>query len=280
MALLCARAAAADDSELFAGLQSQDERRAIADVAQPWTVQFEPSVWFVAPGGSLRLPGEPTGARRKRLELINLDNPRLSPLGEMSLRTGEWRFNVMSFAAWQQDRGTTYTRADWIGPHFVEPGDRLSASIDFSSTEFSVGYRVPIPDTLVGRGGREFRGTLEAIGGMRLYSVDFEIATPTGIAAHDEFLAEPLLGLRYTMEIRERFNIDVQASLGGFDDGGGRRTLSYDIMAGFSYRPVENIGIQIGYRQLAFDLRTGSEERQFRYDGALAGLHAGVLVRF
>jgi opacity protein-like surface antigen len=272
--------AAAGDSELFADLQPRLEREAIADIAQPWTAQLEPSVWFVAPGGSMRMPGEPRNSRRKRLELINLDNPRLSPFGEANLRTGEWHFNVLAFSASQSDRGTEYTRNDWIGPHFVEAGDSISASVDFASAEFSVGYRIPIPDTLVGRGGRDFRGTLEAIGGIRLYSVDFEFVTPSGTTSHDDFLAEPILGLRYTMEIRRRFNIDVQVSLGGFDDGGHRRSFSYDIMTGFSYRPVENVGIQIGYRQLAFDLMTGSDEQQFRYDGALAGLYGGLLVRF
>jgi hypothetical protein len=274
-----ARASGGED-DIFAELQSGDERRAIADLAQPWRVQLEPRIWYAAPGGSLRMPGEPVGTRRKRLELINLDSPRISPFAEVHIRQGEWRFNVMSFATQQSDRGTQYTRQDWIGPHLVEPGDRITASLDFASTEFSIGYRIPIPDTLVGRGGRDFRGTLEGIGGIRLYSADFEIQTPTGIASHNEFLAEPLLGLRFGMEIRERFNIDVQGSFGAFDDGGHRSSISYDIIAAFSYRPVENVGVQIGYRQLAFDFSTGRAEQQFRYDGAVAGIFGGVVIRF
>lgn len=255
-------------------------RRDIADVAQPWDVQFEPTTWFVAPGGRVRMPGAPVGVRDLRLEQVNLDNPRFSPYGELHVRSGEWRFSLSSFATSQSDRGVVYARPDWIGPHFVTAGETVTSSFDFASVELNVGYRIPIPDTLVGRGGRDFRGSLEAIGGLRLYRLGFEFDTPHGVVSHDDTLLEPLIGLRYTMEIREQFNIDVQVSLAGFDDGAHRSSVSYDIISGFSYRPVENVGINIGYRQLAYDLRTGREIDQFQYSGALAGLFAGVVIRF
>lgn len=278
--LLSALPAAASDLPWQEGRSSDEKRRDIADVAQPWTIQVEPMVWYAAPGGSLRMPGSPASAPRLRLEALNLDTPRVSPYGELHLRTGEWRFMLGSFAASRTDRGAEYPRTDWIGPFLVSPGDRITSSIEFSATEVNLGYRIPIPDALVGRGGREFRGSLEAIGGLRMYTLGFEIATPQGVVSHDELLFEPLLGLKYTMEIRERFNIDVQVSLGGYDDGGHRRSYSYDILSAFAYRPAENVGIQIGYRQLAYGLWTGSETEEFNYRGAVAGLFAGVLVRF
>jgi hypothetical protein len=255
-------------------------REEIADIAQPWTVQIEPSTWFVAPGGSLRLPGAPVTAGRIRMELVNLDSPRLSPFGEVHFRTGEWRFAASGTALTLQDRGAIYDRTDWFGPIRVRPGEQVFSTIEFATAELNLGYRIPIPDTLVGQGGRDFRGSLEAIGGMRLYDLMFRFETPHATTSHSDFFLEPIVGVRYTMEVRERFNIDVQVSVGGFDDGGHRNTFSWDIMSGFSYRPVENVGVQIGYRQLAYNLASGGGEDRFHHRGAIAGLFGGVVIRF
>jgi hypothetical protein len=258
----------------------RQQRVEVADIAQPWTIQLEPSLWFGAPGGKVRVPGSPAGTAPVRMELLNLDSPRLSPYSEVHLRSGEWHLSVSGFTVSLEDRGVNFTRTGWLGPFLLRPGDWVQSSIEFTSAEFTMGYRVPIPDTLVGPGGKEFRGTLETIGGLRLYNVWLEFATPYGATSHQDFFPEPIVGLKYTMEIQEKFNIDVQVSIGGFDDGATRRTISWDILSGFSYRPVENVGIQVGYRQLAYNLSSGRGEDRFRYDGAVAGLFGGVVIRF
>lgn len=272
--------AAAWDIDALDQPTARERRAEAADVAQPWSLQFEPAVWYVAPGGRVRLPGSPTGTDRVRLEDVNLDTPRLSPYGELHLRTGEWRFMVSGVATDLKSRGAVAQEPLWIGPTLVSPGERTVGSIDFASAEVNVAYRITIPDEIAGQGGPEFRGTLEALWGLRMYTLSFEFDTPSASARYSDLFFEPLVGLKYTMEIYERFNIDVQASIGAFDDGGHRRVISYDILAGFSYRPTENIGVQIGYRNLAYSMRSGSGIDQFKYGGALAGLYGGVLIRF
>jgi hypothetical protein len=277
--LLCTMAAPASALDFFRDKQTRAERKEIADIAQPWTIQIEPSAWYVAPGGRLRLPGSPPGAQGPRVEHINLDKPRLSPYGEIHIRSGEWRFSVSSFATWQSDRGVVLDRTTWLGPFHLNPGDHIVSSVDFTSSEIQLGYRLPLTG-LVGEGGRDFRGSLEAIGGLRLYALDFEIGTAQGTTSHSDFFPEFLIGVKYTMELWERLNIDVMVSVGGFDDGGHRSSITYDISTGFTYRPVENVGVQVGYRNLAFDLSSGAGADRFNYSGGFAGLFGGVVVRF
>jgi len=49
---------------------------------------------------------------------------------------------------------------------------------------------------------------------------------------------------------------------------------------GVTWRPVRHVGVQVGYRQLAFDLEDGEGTDRFRFRGAMAGVFAGVTVRF
>ena len=82
------------------------------------------------------------------------------------------------------------------------------------------------------------------------------------------------------MNIVECFTIDVQFDIGYFTDGGDKSTLGYDIMAGFMWRPTQNIGVQIGYRDLAYSLQSGSGSNQFEWEGSIQGLYAGAAIRF
>ena len=52
-------------------------------------------------------------------------------------------------------------------------------------------------EQVLGRGG-----SLEAIGGLRMYTLGFEIATPQGVVSYDDRLFEPLIGLKFTIRYR------------------------------------------------------------------------------
>ena len=263
-----------------------------------WTVQIEPFVWFVAPSGDLRLParsgtGGSTGGGfadsgdEVELASLNLDTPRLSPAGEMHISADRFRF-TFSGAAYSISRdGTPADEAFRIGAVEVAVGEPLDVDFDFATYEVSLGYCVWAHDFFNDtNGARRANATplvlrTYALGGVRMYDTDISVtnAATGSSAGSDEFFIEPIVGGRAELEINEVFSIDLQISAGYFSDS-DKSSLSFDVAAGFVYRPIPNLGIQIGWRQIAFDLTDGEGLDEFEYSGRLAGLYTGITLRF
>jgi hypothetical protein len=245
--------------------------------AQPaWRIQFEPEVWFCAPGGEFRLAGSTSSSR---VEFFNLDDPRVSPMGTLHVRDGDWRLAVSGMTFAERDRGTVKQFTGEFGGQAFTPGTRVVSTLDFTSAQFEVGYRLPVSGLLAGENIPDFFATWEAVGGVRFMDVDFDLRFPTGTADAHEFFTTPYLGFRLAMEMSHGFTVEVEGSAGYFG-GGDRSAFSDDVNVGFMWRPHPNIGVRAGYRQIAFILKSGSGAERFEWDGALAGLHAGVVVRF
>jgi opacity protein-like surface antigen len=267
-----------------AGLaRAQDAAEAKADAeavkairTEKWIVGFELNAWYGGPGGDVILPG---GGEKVSLSDLNLDSPRLSPAGELHLWSGDWRFSLGGSYIQEENRGSIASFSGQLGSVPFSVGDTLEASLNFWEAEATVGKLIRLPENLAGD-GRNFSSNLEVFGGMRLYGVDFDFAAPSGSTSSSETFGLPLIGIKYSMNIVECFTIDVQFDIGYFTDGGDKSTLGYDIMAGFMWRPTQNIGVQIGYRDLAYSLQSGSGSNQFEWEGSIQGLYAGAAIRF
>jgi hypothetical protein len=280
LALVCPAAMAqptgAEDppklSELF---QAQEDPRPLYD---NWTLRFEPAVWFVAPAGEFNLPGEPAGTRTTFFRELNLDSPRPSLMGEFHLRTSDiWRFSFSGFSLEEQHRGAIAERDGFIGPHPYSRGDRLEGSVTLASGEFLAGWRLPLE---LGKRLADFEGRIELLGGARFLHLDLDVEAPSGSLTVEEFFVEPVVGIKLNMEVTRQFTIDVQSTFGHFSSGGDKRIYSWDIITGFMWYPLENVGVQLGYRQLLYDLLSGPRGERFEYRGAAAGVYGGITVRF
>lgn len=258
-----------------AGAQDAPAASALnAPAKSSWTIQFEPAAWFVAPGGEVTLPGSPDGVKMTALVDLNLDSPRWTPSGELHLRSGDWRITVSALAFSASDRGATPQASGQVGSLTYAAGDRLRSSLDLFVFEATAAYTVP--ERL---DGEDFTGTLDLLGGFRVYDLDFEVEGPAGRTGADEFFGHPFVGVKLTMDIVRDFTVDLQLDAGYWPtaDGG---TMGYNIFAGFAWRPTPHVGVQIGYRDLAYFLRRGEEPDRFDYEGALQGLYLGAVVRF
>ncbi len=91
---------------------------------------------------------------------------------------------------------------------------------------------------------------------------------------------EPFVGTKAELILYQDFTIDLETSIGGYSWTGDEKSASVDIRVGFQYRPHKNVGAQIGYRMLAFNLSQGSGDSEFGWQGAMAGLYAGLVLRF
>lgn len=263
-----------------------------------WTVRIEPSFWYVAPSGKVKLPASsgsgsaasPPGDRVK-IEQLNLDSPRFEPTGEVHFSggpNGRLRF-TFSGATYSIERDDTQADSSFrLGSVSVSSGDTLETSFDFTTVELTGGYRIwgrnfsdaahtEKPENAVPTIAR-----LYLIGGARFYNTSFELARRSGApgsAEADQFFGEPIVGARAEIDIARDFTLDLQVSGGGLPLSDSS-SYSVDIQAGFQWRPHPNIGIQIGYRQLAFWLSDGEDADEFEYNGRLAGLFAGLEIQF
>lgn len=266
-----------------------EETKTIDDAGSvPWTIQLNPSLWYVAPSGKLRLPvsgGGGAGGDEIRIERLNLDSPRISPSGEFSVTADRLRF-TLSGANFQIDRDRTLaTESFQIGSVVATPGTPLQVKMEFTTAELTVGYEFLRHAFVLEEGGRPAEAPVKlhvhVLAGVRLYDTSFRVRDLSGSASAsaDEFFLEPIVGLRGDLELVKDFSIILQVSGGGFADS-SRSSYSVDVAAGFQWRPIPNLGLQLGYRQLAYGLTAGEDEDEFSYNGRLAGLFVGITLQF
>jgi hypothetical protein len=245
--------------------------------ADRWTIRFEPSAWYAAPGGEARLPG--SSAKVQFIDL-NLDQPRLAPYGELHFRNGDFRVSLSGFSVSLDDVATVVSAPMQIGSVAVGAGDLVVSSVSITSGELVGAMQIGSPRGLDGKVNGDFALSFELLGGVRMYHVDLSFAAPAGRIEADEFFLTPVVGVKSTINVHERFDIDLQVMGGALPVGGGRAAFCMEILNGYVYRPVPNVGVQIGYRLSYCSLEDGEGISAFEYSGAVAGVFAGVVVRF
>lgn len=279
-------AALAQDAKVEPPSGSEQEGAGMPPRGPGWTATVEPAAWFVAAGGSVKLPRSAAGASEVKTQLsnLNMDSPVASPAGEINLRRGEWRIAVRGFSYSSTNQATLgYTGQ--IGDIDFSPGTRVESTLDFAAFELEGAYNLTHADLGEMPGGRRrMYVDVDAVAGIRLYDVSWQVdrvSPGIGVSSDsaDQFFWEPQVGAKFSMRLYEQFDIDVQLT-GGALPLGDTSTFSVDVMAGFMWRPMENVGVQVGYRQLAFELSDGDGAEEFRYRGALAGLSIGVVFKF
>lgn len=242
-----------------------------------WTLRFEPSIWYAAPGGQLRLPGSST-----KLELIDfdLDRPRVSPYAELHYRDLDWRLSVAGFSVSLDDVTTIAPTAMQIGTIPVAAGDTVVSSVSVTSGEVVAAAQLGCPRQLNGIVDKDVSLSFEGLAGVRFYDISFDFNAPAGSLSADEFFLTPIVGLKTTINISRYFDIDLQLVSGYLPTGGDRSAVCFEVTNGYTYRPIENVGVQIGYRLSFYDLAAGEGTSKFEYSGAVAGIFAGVVIRF
>ncbi len=272
-----------------AALLAQDDTEIIESAPDPWTIKFEPAVWYVATNGNIRLPGTTSSGNGSTFSdaTLNIDSPRLSPFGELQLRRGDWRIMVQGLGFSTDDRDSLRRGSGQIGDAPYTAGDTLRSSLDLFTFAVDGAYALHTFEAgTLDSGHPKLRATLLAIAGVRALdvSIDTQVfapgsSTPSATAGGDAFHAHPYAGFRGEMDIYEDFTLDFVSSIGGLSIGDSE-SWSVDIMVGFQWNPTPHFGTQIGYRQLLFGIEKGKAPAEFAWNGGLAGLYAGATFRF
>lgn len=246
-----------------------------------WTLQFEPMVHYIAPSGDFKLPNAANmDTEEVSVEDLNLDDTRLAPFGEVHFRRDKWRISISGLWYSLDDQTQAADESFQLGDLAIAAGDEIESSLDFWTLEAVASYRVFEDQT-----DQNSKGIIGAavgvdiLGGIRFFDVDLEVNAPSGSQSEHHLWAQPVLGARVEISLWENFGFDVTSAV-GYLPLGDNTSLSWDIVAAFHWRPWENVGVQIGYQQLAFTLENGDDEEEFRWEGSMAGLFGGLLIRF
>lgn len=268
---------------------SQEAAPTPADLAENWwSLRFEPVALYGAPAGKLRMPGNGAPSNRVDLDDLNLDDPRISPMGRLMASRGPWRLSLSGFGFSTSDRGATSDSTGSLGDAAFAPGDRFSSDLEYQSFEVSASYRVIRHRGEVNEAGiARLETSVDVVGGIRLHRTDFDVTvTPAGgppgsstRVSADELFGEPFVGARLELDFSRTFAADVESTIGGFTTG-DRSSISFTINAGFVYRPIPVVGLRVGYHMVVFDLSDGSGNDEFEWRGSFAGLYWGAQFSF
>lgn len=273
-------------SASFQDLQSvpgEREPQANNDSRTSWHVQVELMARYTGPAGEIRLPGGSVRGSLAKLEDLDVDSPRLMPGFDISFRNGDWRINAIGLFYDIDDRVATAEEDLQLGPIFVADGQRSSVSHSYAQFDFRLARTIldapvgPITD----HEGHKMRFRLDAEVGLRIYDFEFEVAnldSGAGSFTDDRTFFEPHAGFKAAFNIYEDITVDLYTNFGAwpFD----AQAFSWDIGVGFQWRPVDYVGVQIGYRSTIFLLNEGSGANEFEWSGSYQGLHAGLQLRF
>lgn len=247
-----------------------------------WEFQLEPLLWYASAAGRLRFAGSSDSVEVRNL---NLDSPRVSIGGEAHLYVGAWRLTLGGFDFGADDRKAVMEQAETIGGLTILPGDRAVSSLRVASAQVTGAY----PLVFARRPARTpqgvgVTGTLEGVIGARFYSVDSDVRIDSADGGSeslsgDAFFAEPLAGIKGELLVSRWLSLDVETTFGGLSGVSDGSTFSWDIAVGVQARLLPNVGLQLGYRQLVMELDEDREDG-FEFSGSLAGVYAGLTIRF
>ncbi|MDX2132011.1 MAG: hypothetical protein SFY69_08165 [Planctomycetota bacterium] len=255
-----------------------------------WTVRFEPSVWFVGIAGDVQLPraaGAPSNDTTDLADLDLDDTSLVQPLGEITLRKGDWGIGLRGFAFSNDQQASG--RAGRIGDLPIADGDRITSSVDVLDLEIEAMYTIAkgVRSPLSGRDGYALRWRVDVLAGVRVFQTDWEVANldvafappASNVASAEETTAHPLVGVKVSALFLEQFTLDAKIDV-GYLPLGDTSSYGVDIFVGGSWQPHRNVGVQIGYRAMFVGVSSGDGVEAYEYDGSLQGLYAGLVLEF
>ncbi|MDX2116386.1 MAG: hypothetical protein SFZ24_12320 [Planctomycetota bacterium] len=244
------------------------------EVWDRWTIRFEAAAWAPALAGDATLPG----GTSVDVEDIDADENEIEPTGRALIRGGKWSFMFRGFGFSFDDEGRAGASFDASDEISFVRGDAVDAAIDIQGFDLTAGYTVltPIDDV-----ERDVRVAFDLYAGARLHTLDLSIGVPGGEAAQDDGVwVEPIGGVRVAVDLPHEFGFDLTLDGGGFP-GSDASSYSWDVTVAFRWMFLgQGVGgLEIGFRHLRMNLEDGDAEA-LEFDGALAGLFGGIVIRF
>lgn len=294
-ALACAPSAALGQTVATAGPATAPPAQSPAPKLIPtsqWSVRLEPQVWYVAPAGDLTMPGSASGTPPVQLEMLDAEEPEASAAGQVTIRIPQnqenrwgtddfwktgWFFSVGGASFSGDTTGTAPAGGFTIGSIAVAGSAAVSTSFEWSTFHAMAGKWITGSD--FGTGG-DVHIDLYAVAGLRVHTQDITISSGGGSTTASESFGAALVGVRLDVKFPCGFAADVNVNANYWP--GDASCTGVEISPTFTWRPTANLGVQLGYRLLIANCESGEEgdADYYKFDGSLAGIYAGVEIRF
>lgn len=150
-------------------------------------------------------------------------------------------------------------------PPYLPQIPSISASVD--STQFMAtlmgGYRIIDGDGF----------SLDALGGVRFWHISNDVTVSaaglTGNYAESFSWVDPVVGLRGFLSLSDKFSLQAQADIGGFNAGSD---LTWSVLATLNYAFTDHFSVSAGYKVLDIDYRRDGHVFDTRLSGPVLGL--------
>lgn len=275
------------------------DRPTLDTVERPWTIRLEPAYWYAAPRGEIKLPSSVgpvefagdtfEGTDESDLSELDADDPGSGFLGRAHFARDRWRLSIGLTTLGTSGDGTADAPGR-LGDAFFAQGDSLHTTFDITTFDASLSYLVLHgPDADDPRDPHRFRYTLEVLAGARLEYLDIDVQVdsagprPPELGTRSsaaELFGQPIAGTRLSLDLFDDFTIEVGLTLGYWSLASGSTASTWDILAAFTWRPIQNVGIQVGYQYLGLTASRDVDQGEFEFAGSSAGLFGGLAFQF
>ncbi|MCX5688717.1 MAG: hypothetical protein NTV94_02810 [Planctomycetota bacterium] len=265
-------------------MAQDDQAKPQSAPSAPWEIELHAGVWYAGLAGDLKLPRQGGGANPVTAQSLDLNSPRITPFGEVNLTKGNWLIEVRGFG-FSADATSSPTSGGPLGDVNIGGGARVDTSVEVNSFELEGGYRLlSYEGGHTDSGGTKLRVGLTALLGARLLDTSTSVSLPdggTGVLrdSDDDLAIHPLAGFKLKADFFEDFTVHFEMSAGWLP--GSTESTGLDIIVGGQWRPVQHVGVQIGYRAMFFELISGEDGNEYAFESAsLQGLYGGITLSF
>ena len=233
---------------LLAGCAASAPAVANAD----WEFELTPYIWGATIGGSVAASDgtEISAPAPGDSSFFSLENLQGAAFIAFEARRGRWRLLADGMYVRYSDDVRT-------GP-LVTVSEEITGYI----FELAGGYRMG-PDS-----------PWELLGGARYFDVENDLDLKPGPEATSrKNWADPFIGVRFTQQLSESWQLRARADLGGF---GVNADLMQNYVLEVDYRMTERARLRLGYRYLDADY----DRNRFVFDVSIKGPAIGVSFDF
>lgn len=241
-----------------------------------YTVSIDSRAWFPALQGNLTMPG----GTEYEVESVDIDEVEPTPAFATTFHADSWSITLDGFIN-NLDTTAPAEEPFLLAGDTVSAGDPVHTDLSFSAFEATFRhdlYDLPLHEGIDEHGdpipSDKIDVSLDALGGARLYSlnIDQRVRRPGGASASfDGLWADAFAGFGLEFRLFDRASVLFNTSVGG-----GPSSFSWNIENTVVIDATPNISGQVGFRHMS----VAYEEDDFEFNGAIAGLFAGLVIRF
>ncbi|MGG5890071.1 hypothetical protein ACLF3G_23335 [Falsiroseomonas sp. HC035] len=217
-----------------------------------WRFSLTPYMWFSGVSGEVALPRESRDVEADFGDILS--SLQIGAMGIFEARRG--RFGLVV------DAMTLTTEQDVSTPRGVLFNGGTSR---MTATELSMVGLVRVGETP--------SWSLDLGAGLRGWWIDSKLSLNSGVAAARSAsgtanVLDPLLAVRYKVNLAERIGFSTYVDIGGFKTGS---RLTWQVIAALDWQATDRITAHLGYRHIEVELSRGAVDLDIALSGPIIG---------